>query len=101
MRRVCSMLIALGAAGLAMGVTTAPAHAATGQVVVFATELTPLSTYENPDGCYAFPPGAHVLNNLTDKPVQIHSDPLCLTPGPTVKPGYGVHVPEGFGSFSV
>ena len=100
MRRLTS-LIALGVAGLMMGITATPAQAATGQVVVFSTELTPVTVYENPRGCKAFPPLAHVLNNQTDKPVRIHGDPLCLTPGMTVLPGYGMHVPEGFGSFSV
>jgi hypothetical protein len=100
MRRI-SAFIALGVAGLLMATTTAPAQAATGQVVVFSTELTPLKTYDNPDGCYLFPPMAHVLNNQTNAPVRIHSDPFCVSPAMLVLPGFGMHVPGGFGSFSV
>jgi hypothetical protein len=100
MRRIAT-LMAVGAAGLMLATATTPAQAATGQVVVFSTEITPLKTYENPEGCYSFPPFAHVLNNQTDEPVTIHSDPFCVTPGPVVLPGFGMHVPEGYGSFSV
>lgn len=100
MRRI-PVLVALGVAGLLMAATTAPAQAATGQVVVFSTEVSPLKTYENPEGCYSFPSFAHVLNNQTDAPVQLHADPFCATPGVTILPGFGMHVPEGYGSFSV
>jgi hypothetical protein len=72
----------------------APAQAATGQVAVFSVEIVPLETYENPKGCTALPPGAHVLANLTDSVVTIYSDQLCLTPVVTVEPGYGTHVPS-------
>ncbi|WP_255949956.1 hypothetical protein [Streptomyces odontomachi] len=100
MRRFAT-LMALGVAGLMMGVTATPAQAATGQVVVFSTEVTPLKTYENPEGCYSFPLFAHVLNNQTDATVMIHPDPFCGAPGMVVLPGFGMHVPEGYGSFSV
>lgn len=100
MRRL-STLIALGVAGLLMATTATPAQAATGQVVVFSTELTPLKVYENPSGCYSFPLFAHVLNNQTDRTVQVHADPFCATPGLPVLPGHGMHVPEGYGKFSV
>jgi hypothetical protein len=100
MRRL-STLIAVTAAGLMLAITATPAQAATGQVVVFSTELTPLKVYDNPSGCLTFPPLAHVLNNQTDKPVTVHGDPFCLTPGLKVLPGYGMHVPAGYGSFSV
>jgi hypothetical protein len=100
MRRI-SALIAVGVAGLLMGAMAVPAQASTGQVVVFSTEITPLKTYENPEGCYSLPPLAHVLDNQTDAPVQIHPDPFCVTPGVTVLPGFGMHVPSGYGSFSV
>lgn len=101
MRRVRSALVAVGALVCAMGVTATPAHAATGEVVIFSTEFNPLTTHTDPRGCHALPPFAHVLINQTDEPVTIHGDPLCLTPGITVQPGYGIHVPGGIGSFSV
>lgn len=100
MRRL-STLMALGMAGLMWGITAVPAQAATGQVVVFSTELTPLTSYQDPQGCYAFPALAHVLSNETDKTVVVHPDPFCTAPGLRVAPGYGMHVPEGYGSFSV
>ncbi|QUH06319.1 hypothetical protein HUO13_28460 [Saccharopolyspora erythraea] len=78
-----------------------PASAATEQVTVFETEAQPLTTYENPDGCYKLPPAAHVLNNQTNEPVRIYGDPLCLGPSMTVEPGHGSHVAPGSGSFSV
>ncbi|MGP4114404.1 hypothetical protein ACTWP5_26275 [Streptomyces sp. 4N509B] len=100
MRRL-SLLVALGAAVLGTGMTAAPAHASTGEVVIFTTEFAPLTVHENPRGCHSFPALAHVLNNQTDSTVTIHGDPFCMTPGIRVAPGYGTHVPEGVGSFSV
>ena len=76
------------------------ASASTGRVVVFGTEVEKLSVYENPDGCKKLPATAHVLVNLTDQPVETYGDPLCLTPGLTVQPGYGTHVVPATGSFS-
>jgi len=83
--------------------TAAPAAAesATGKVIVFSTELTELAVWEDPEDCVKLPVDAHVLVNQTDKNVVIYGDPLCLTPGLTVAPGYGSHVAPGFGSFSV
>ncbi|WP_219471106.1 hypothetical protein [Nonomuraea rhizosphaerae] len=78
-----------------------PAQAATGQVVIFEVEATPLTVYTDPTGCKKLPLGAHVLNNQTDRPVRIYGDPLCLGPFMTVQPGYGSHVQAGSGSFSV
>jgi hypothetical protein len=78
-----------------------PASAAQGQVVVFSTENAPLDKYDDPSGCNRLPDAAHVLDNLTDKPVTIYGDPQCLSPGAVVDPGYGSHVPAGSGSFSV
>ncbi|WP_409473353.1 hypothetical protein [Streptomyces sp. HC307] len=102
MRRICSTLTALAAAVLALGVTAAPANAATGEVVVFEVETAPLTVYTNPaEGCYKLPAAAHVLTNRTDLPLRIHADPLCLDPGLTVEPGYGSHVAAGSGSFSI
>ncbi|WP_413759948.1 hypothetical protein [Streptomyces sp. MMBL 11-3] len=94
-------LLALAALLLAFGVDSVPAHASTGEVHVFGTELEPVMTYENPGGCYKLPLSAHVLVNGTDSTVQVHGDPFCLTPGLTVAPGYGSHVAAGSGSFSV
>jgi hypothetical protein len=101
MRAFRTALAAVGAALLTLALSGGPAHAATGEVVVFQTELQPLTTFENPDGCKQLPDLAHVLNNHTDQPVVIHADPFCATPGITVKPGHGSHVTPKFGSFSV
>ncbi|MGW3467627.1 hypothetical protein ACWDKQ_03980 [Saccharopolyspora sp. NPDC000995] len=94
-------LLGLFGALSAMGAVAVPASAATGQVTVFETEAQPLTTYENPDGCYKLPLAAHVLNNQTDKPVRIYGDPFCMTPSLTVEPGRGSHVAPGSGSFSL
>jgi hypothetical protein len=98
--------LAAGGAAIAVATTFATAAAAsadpaTGAIVVFSTEFTELTVVENPEGCVKLPPEAHVLANQTDQPVQVHADPLCLTPGLTVAPGYGSHVVPGSGSFSV
>lgn len=79
---------------------TAPAQAATGEVVVFELEATPVTVYDNPSGCVKLPAAAHVLTNRTDGDVTIYGDPFCLTPGLVVAPGYGTHVAAGSGSFS-
>ncbi|MGW5263485.1 hypothetical protein ACWEQG_21150 [Microbispora sp. NPDC004025] len=81
--------------------TAMPAHAATGQVVVFSTEHQPLDIYTDPTGCYKLRITAHSLDNQTDAPVAVYADPFCLTPGITVQPGYGAHLTPGSGSFSV
>ena len=84
------------------GTSTAGADtAAAGQVTVFSTEFTELNVWENPSECSILRVGAHVLINQTDKPVQVYADPLCLTPGHTVRPGFGSHVTPGTGSFAV
>ncbi|MDT0270785.1 hypothetical protein RM844_31400 [Streptomyces sp. DSM 44915] len=59
-----------------------------------------MTNYQDPTGCHKLPLDAHVLSNNTDGPVVIYGDPLCLTPGLTVQPGYGSHVAPGSGSFS-
>lgn len=94
--------ILLGAAGALslVGLLGTPALAATGRVVVFQTEVQPLSVYEDPSGCHAMPPLSHVLTNETDSPVRIYPDPFCLGPSTVVQPGYGSHVAPGAGSFS-
>lgn len=97
--RTCLLAVA-GAllAGTAASGTAAAAEP--GEVVVFGTELAPLTVYEEPYGCHKLPADAHVLTNRTDRPVTVYADPLCLTPGLTVQPGYGAHVAPGSGSFS-
>ncbi|MDI3405566.1 hypothetical protein [Streptomyces cavernicola] len=96
-----ALLISLAAAASTLGMV-APAQAAdAGDVVVFSTEFQPLDTYENPQGCHKLPLAAHTLTNRTDKPVTVHADPFCVTPGLTIMPGYGSHVAPGTGSFSV
>ncbi|POX38938.1 hypothetical protein C3486_20780 [Streptomyces sp. Ru73] len=81
--------------------TAVPAAAADGgEVIVFETELQPLTTYENPQGCYKLPIGSHVLVNQLDRPVQVYGDPFCMTPSFTVQPGHGSHLAAGTGSFS-
>jgi hypothetical protein len=88
------------AAGL-VAATPAAADPDTGKVTVFSTEVTELTAWENPKGCVKLPVDAHVLLNQTEKDVQLHGDPFCLTPGVTVAPGFGSHVAPGSGSFSV
>ncbi|MFD7711412.1 hypothetical protein ACFV6E_02755 [Streptomyces sp. NPDC059785] len=101
MRRLRVPFVTLAAAAMvAIGVGSVPAHASTGKVYVFGTELEQVTTYENPSGCVKLPPTAHVLINETDAPVQIYGDPFCMTPSLSVQPGYGSHVASGSGSFS-
>ncbi|CAM3385175.1 MULTISPECIES: hypothetical protein [Streptomyces] len=57
-----------GAVLAGMMMSGGTASAATGDVVVFQTELQPLTQYENPEGCHKLPAAAHVLTNRTDKP---------------------------------
>lgn len=94
------------AAAAAVGLAAAPAHAATGQVVVFSTEVQPLDVYQDPSGCNRLPALAHVLDNQTDQDIRVYADPFCTIPatlpvsGIGVLPaGYGTHV-SGVGSFS-
>jgi hypothetical protein len=100
MRRFGFVLSALGVALLVTGSTVVPASASSGQVIVFQTEFTPLTTYANPEGCHRLPAAAHVLVNQSSAPVRIYADPLCLSPSATVAPGYGAHVSPSSGSFS-
>ncbi|WP_370444844.1 hypothetical protein [Amycolatopsis sp. CA-128772] len=80
---------------------SAESATATGRVVVFSTEFQQLDTWEAPEGCHKLPVAAHVLINETDEVVTTYGDPLCLTPGDSVRPGFGTHVAPGTGSFSV
>ncbi|WP_199573114.1 hypothetical protein [Streptomyces murinus] len=98
--RAKAVLVALVAVGAVLGLT-APAQAdASGDVVVFSTEVQPLDVYHDPAGCQRLPALAHVLSNLSDQPVRIYANPFCLGPSLVVQPGYGTHVPGGAGSFS-
>ncbi|MFE0461786.1 hypothetical protein ACFW1A_21305 [Kitasatospora sp. NPDC058965] len=103
MRRT-GLTVILAAATL-IGVAAAPAQAATGQVVVYASQLEPLTVYQDPQGCKQLPPLAHVLNNQTDSTVVVYADRWCTVPFTEnaltlgeLKPGYGTHV-TGAGSF--
>ena len=107
MKRTFAALSGAVVAAFLVVATATPALAAPaqeqgqGQVVVFENEITPLTTYNNPNGCYKLPLLAHVLVNQTDKPVRVYADPLCLSPSLTISPGYGSHVAPLSGSFSV
>jgi hypothetical protein len=83
-----------------MSAGASPAVAVQGEVVVFELEEVPLTIYQNPSGCQKLPAFAHVLANNTDSPVTVYGDPLCLTPGLVIQPGYGSHVAPGSGCFS-
>ncbi|MDT0461867.1 hypothetical protein [Streptomyces gibsoniae] len=108
MRRIA--LTAAMTAGLVLGaVGPALAHNGpadhrdapdTNQVVVFSNELVPLTVYPDPHGCRRLPVVSHVLDNETSRTVYLHADSLCLTPGIPIRPGYGMHTQQLFGSFS-
>ncbi|MFJ6406742.1 hypothetical protein ACIQK9_14655 [Streptomyces hydrogenans] len=97
--RTRAVLISLVAASAVLGLAGS-AQAATGDVVVFSTEVQPLDVYSDPVGCRQLPTVAHVLTNQTDSPVRIYGNPWCIGPSVVVQPGYGTHVPGGAGSFS-
>ena len=81
--------------------TAADAAPPTRRITVFSTEVTELTTWDDPTGCQTLPVGAHVLINQSDKTVNTYGDPLCLTPSLAVAPGYGTHVAPSAGSFAV
>lgn len=93
MKHVIGVVLSALAAAVLLVPLSPAAQAATGRVVVFSVEVTPLETYDNPKGCRSLPEGAHVLANLTDGDVTIYSDPVCLVPLVRVEKGYGTHVP--------
>lgn len=100
--RIPSAMAALVLGSLFLG--AAPAHAATGEVVVFTTEFEDLVRYTDPvsGGCVRLPATAHVLVNLTDADVSLHAGPWCTGSGVTVEPDRGWHAPpSGLFSFSV
>ncbi|MFI7677230.1 hypothetical protein [Actinophytocola sp. NPDC049390] len=89
------------AAVLAAGLAT-PAAAATGAVIAYTHDFTPLAVWEDPSGCTQLPLGTHIIFNETDGPITIYGDPLCLIPlepMAQVASGYGTHV-SAVGSFS-
>lgn len=94
------LLAAAGVLFLGTALSGTASAAEPGEVVVFGTEVTPVTVYEDPHGCHKLPLDAHVLVNRTDRPVTVYGDPFCLTPGLVVQPGYGSHVAAGSGTFS-
>ncbi|MFF4197279.1 hypothetical protein [Nonomuraea sp. NPDC001831] len=79
---------------------TAPALAATGEVVVFTNALQPLFVYTNPNGCHNLPADPHQINNQTDSEVRLYAFPGCIGPVAWIlRPGYGVNTAP-IGSFS-
>lgn len=97
MRRAATVLLLISAA---LTTAIAPARAAVGHVVVFVNEFRPLTVYTDPEGCHVLPPAAHVLDNLTDRPIRHYALPDCLGPYLTIQPGHGSHVQGSGGSFS-
>ncbi|MFC9938451.1 hypothetical protein [Nocardiopsis alba] len=100
--KALSTVAALVLGGVLLGAS--PAHAATGEVVVFKTELEDLERYTDPasGGCHRLPATAHVLFNMTDTEVRIHPGTTCFAPGVPVAPDRGWHAPpSGLFSFSV
>lgn len=100
--RSLSTVVALALGSLLLG--AAPAHAATGEVVVFTTEFEDVVRYTDPasGSCVRLPATAHVLVNLSDTDVHLHAGPWCSGPGVTVEPERGWHAPpSGLFSFSV
>lgn len=97
--------IALAFATIALSVP-APVSAQAqpeGKVVVFVTEGstislagTKLKQYDAATTCQAFPLGAHVVINQTNRRLLFYTDPTCLFPAPPpfnfIDPGYGTHV---------
>jgi hypothetical protein len=79
-----------------------------GTVVVFVSEGaaqvawagTRLQEYPPSTECQAFPPGAHVVANHSDRRLLFYADPFCTVPVPPpfnfIERGYGAHVsPNG------
>jgi hypothetical protein len=100
--RSLSTVAALVLGSLFLG--AAPAHAATGEVVVFTTEFEDVVRYTDPasGSCVRLPVTAHVLVNLSDTDVRLHAGTWCGGPGVTVEPERGWHAPpSGLFSFSV
>lgn len=101
----------LAASAPAGAAAQAPPAQPTGKIVVFVTEGaeiswagTKLREYAPSTSCQAFPPGAHVVSNHTDKRLYFFTDPYCMFPAPPpfnfIPPGHGAHVTPT-GSFRV
>lgn len=89
--RTCTVLITSIAVGL-LAVGAPHASAAEGRVLVFTTELSKATVYENPTGCTVFPPAAHIVVNQTNTPIKIYGGPSCIGPSITAEPGWGGHI---------
>jgi hypothetical protein len=92
--------LVLGSAGSALAQNVPDDRADTNQVIVFSSELTPLTVYPDPHGCQPLPTISHVLVNQTSRTVYVHADPFCLTPGLPIRPGYGAHTGQLSSAFS-
>ncbi|GAB3734753.1 hypothetical protein GCM10027598_60500 [Amycolatopsis oliviviridis] len=101
MNRFVTAILGAASASALLIVSSPPAQAVAGEVVVFSTEFQRVDSYKNPEGCTILPVAAHVLVNQSSSGVVVHGDPLCLTPGVRIEPGYGSHVPPMSGSFSI
>ncbi|AQU70260.1 hypothetical protein [Streptomyces niveus] len=98
-----AVLVSLVAAVSVLGLAGAApaAERATGDVVIYSTELQPLNVLHNPEECHQLSPTAHQISNQTDKPVTMYQFPGCVGPEAwTLKPGFGVHT-AGMASFKV
>ncbi len=74
-------------------VVSAPHASATeGRVLVFTTEISKATVYENPTGCTVFPPAAHIVVNQTNTPIKIYAGPSCIGPSIPVESGWGGHI---------
>lgn len=100
----CIACLALAAAAFTVvgpaSVETADAQAPAaespeGKVVVFETETTALTTFDNPEDCNNAPELAHTITNHTDKPITLYADDRCGVPLVDVAPGFGSHVAPG------
>jgi hypothetical protein len=92
---------ALAAVASTADATTTPPPASQDKVIIFSTEFQPLSEIDHPTGCIQMPVLAHIVVNLTGKPMTAYAFPSCAGPQIwTVKPGFGVHT-AGFGSVKV
>ncbi len=97
--RIRTSILALSAATLLV-VGAPQAFAAEGKVLVFKTEFSEATVFDNPQGCIALPGFAHVLVNQTNAPIRVFGLPGCTGPSLTAQPGWGGHVPAAGGSFS-
>ncbi|KOX12398.1 hypothetical protein [Nocardiopsis sp. NRRL B-16309] len=102
MKLLGSLVAAFAAAAAAVLVSAVPAQAATGEIVVFTTELEEVTTYQDPESgsCRHLPLTAHVVINQTDSDVFIHANAFCFGPGVLVAPDRGWHAPPS-GMFSL